>query len=101
DGKRDKLVTGVQTCLFRSTGAHEGVNPIRGQPQERILVAGNAPMTDTAMGRKRPQVDVGIVRAGPLVHLPAGKDEQVGAIRLGRSEERRVGKECRYGWTGV
>src|SRR5687767_15414615 len=80
DGIRDKLVTGVQTCAL----------PILA---ERFSVA-------------TPRLAV--VASGPgesvsphLVECPApGPGDRYGfsPLGLGRSEERRVGKECRCWW---
>src|SRR5687768_16081576 len=87
DGIRDVAVTGVQTCALpilirdprplRPLGKREGNRVSDEQDHE---------------GRQRlregkQEVDEGVTR-------PA-RDEQVAP----RSEERRVGKECRYGWS--
>src|SRR2546423_9120473 len=73
DGIRDKLVTGVQTCalpIFPHARHREG-----GAAHRRPLPRGGAPLH------------------APL-QLPAllGRGD-------GRSEERRVGKECRSRWS--
>src|SRR5438552_16788432 len=78
DGIRDDLVTGVQTCA---------------------LPISTSPRAERALDRRK-GADLGIprdaVRVAPL-HLEQlvllHPDDQ-GA----RSEERRVGKECRSGW---
>src|SRR5687767_15606950 len=84
DGIRDKLVTGVQTCAL----------PIYPYAPADILL----------------QTDAGADRGGLHLHraaaaLPRGQG-QGRAVRLrpegarrDRSEERRVGKECRSRWT--
>src|SRR5687768_18256723 len=76
DGIRDVAVTGVQTCALP------------------ILLCGGitvfAPLADFV----KPTDRVGIVGIGGLGHM---------ALRFanawGRSEERRVGKECRSRWS--
>src|SRR5687768_17912568 len=86
DGIRDVAVTGVQTVLFRS------------MPHVSIVYGGVFPTYHHRdVLEQEPQIDV-IVRgegeetARRLVRaLAAG--ESLGAIP-GRSEERRVGKEC-------
>src|SRR5205823_11811774 len=76
DGIRDKLVTGVRRVRFRSQRAE----PIRGRARE-----GGVGVGQSAGGR---------AGAGgtPSAETP------VGETRDERSEERRVGKECRRGW---
>src|SRR5205823_6940448 len=72
DGIRDKLVTGVQTCAL----------PIS---------AGSAPPPRS--GRSRPR---GPWERLPIpCFLPAGCHRTRSGCHTGRSEERRVGKECR------
>src|SRR2546425_7271844 len=81
DGIRDKLVTGVQTCAL----------PIsRGNPFTYAIAFRNS----------------GDVAARNLVvtdDLPAGVDYVPSSLHLefngNRSEERRVGKECRSRWS--
>src|SRR5205823_10271336 len=79
DGIRDKLVTGVQTCALPILGRHEGA------PSSRAL---HAYTTTRANVRRR------------AVQTPNGaeerREEEQPREHLGpRSEERRVGKECR------
>src|SRR5205823_8835128 len=81
DGIRDKLVTGVQTCALPIFGGSEAL----GEPYLTIRFS--------RMLKKR---------AGWLSALFLG--EMLTATAMGffekeiRSEERRVGKECRYRW---
>src|SRR2546425_7381224 len=72
DGIRDKLVTGVQTCALPISA--------RGVDAAPLLRPGGP---DLARGKSRP------LRPGQSVER-SGTD---------RSEERRVGKECRSRWS--
>src|SRR5207248_8340197 len=76
DGIRDRTVTGVQTCAL----------PISSAPQTGTRAAPTTPA-----GRRR------IRAAGPP---RAGRDPGRGpGPEVMRSEERRVGKECRSRWS--
>src|SRR5205823_8294911 len=80
DGIRDKLVTGVQTCAL----------PIYASRVQAFLVQGAG---DDAIG---PSGEAFVNRVEePIVGRLPGCDTD-GAER---SEERRVGKECRSGWS--
>src|SRR2546425_12592741 len=98
DGIRDKLVTGVQTCALpicrpRRTPA-QGVPPSRSRGQHSLAT-------------RTP----GIGEARRLLRPPARWPRRVRSRRPGprpdreprdslvRSEERRVGKECRSRWS--
>src|SRR5690606_39955565 len=70
DGIRDFHVTGVQTCALPIFGKHA-------RPQQ------------TAVAQPEPIRD----RGGHLADRVLQRDDL-------RSEERRVGKECRIGWAG-
>src|SRR5207247_5504352 len=79
DGIRVPLVTGVQTCAL--------------------------PISDECSGDKdcaQHERD-GDNRPGDFLHRVARCLQRLGAeldVTLDRSEERRVGKECREGWAG-
>src|SRR2546425_5095090 len=79
DGIRDKLVTGVQTCalpIYRPGGVVRHLDP-------------------------RPGGDVA-TRDGPVsdgAELETRVERIARAPGLDRSEERRVGKECRSRWS--
>src|SRR5437763_11172100 len=88
DGIRDTSVTGVQTCALPISGA-----------QHRLLVAHPdiAPGQDPAQLAIAPQLLE--IEPGQLVGAPdAGRLEAGGRLQRKRSEERRVGKECRCRW---
>src|SRR2546425_4738876 len=74
DGIRDKLVTGVQTCAL----------PISGS---RLV--------------EEQQARLGGERHRDLQQAPVAVRERSGGVGCtrGRSEERRVGKECRSRWS--
>src|SRR2546422_7033252 len=85
DGIRDVAVTGVQTCALPISVGPEFPGSLSGKPQS---------------GRG--------AEAQALEHLPhrlSGKGERdprrsdVGGFLDDRSEERRVGKECRSRWS--
>src|SRR3712207_7405454 len=85
DGIRDIGVTGVQTCAL----------PISDRPRPARRAA--------AVGRRRERrVDLRPVLAGPPARGAAGAggpDQPVAPAGHLRSEERRVGKECRSRWS--
>src|SRR5205823_11091850 len=85
DGIRDKLVTGVQTCALPICPA-EAARPPQGfaGPGGHLVSAERQAGEPTAAGRAHS----GRV-AGAIPHLDEGPF---------RSEERRVGKECRSRW---
>src|SRR5687767_16009702 len=87
DGIRDKLVTGVQTCAL----------PIcfdRGNLDE-VLVAGDG-FLETMDGCIQRQRSFCGKRDGIYGSVTSQSSEATRESR--RSEERRVGKECRSGW---
>src|SRR5688572_31032473 len=87
DGIRDLTVTGVQTCALPIS--HEGDDP-----------AGRGPARGPAGDRA---VELGVVALGEHVRVPEvaqrGGHPDVGGRGVDRSEERRVGKECRSRWS--
>src|SRR5438445_10111568 len=85
DGIRDIGVTGVQTCALPISA-----RAFAGQPVEYAL-------RDPRSGRIL--VATGNPFYGPKIFYtddPAGEWQQAEGVR---SEERRVGKECRCGWS--
>src|SRR5206468_10765573 len=86
DGIRDLIVTGVQTCALPISGRRLFVGSSAGQDACVLAATGRIGTQGQAiwrMGRRREATDRS--HRGPLL------------IRS-RSEERRVGKECRYWW---
>src|SRR5204863_5780980 len=90
DGIRDLYVTGVQTCAL----------PIcmnwRGRPlisHEVVVKLIGATMTKSGL-KVRAKLDK---RKYPLKVKVS--DEDMKSLNIERSEERRVGKECRLRWT--
>src|SRR5439155_11659353 len=85
DGIRDGHVTGVQTCAL----------PISGTGDEFYVLPGKEAFAEPERWRRRADPDgawktfMGIVRVHELM---ASIEKPI------RSEERRVGKECRSRW---
>src|SRR5690349_22044835 len=79
DGIRDLYVTGVQTCALPISDPRLRRRPARrrGEPPARVRA---------------------LVHRGPA-RPRAGPDAEQPATLLARSEERRVGKECRSRWS--
>src|SRR2546422_4769833 len=76
DGIRDVAVTGVQTCALPISAGDDAVEPrVDAGLQELDRLRGHAPEPDQVVGRERLLGE------------------------LSRSEERRVGKECRSRWS--
>src|SRR3712207_8508031 len=87
DGIRDIGVTGVQTCAL----------PIWGQIDIDAPVSENIGAIAWAMGRRPSEISVAVldrVRHEGLIEEIRGT-----GARIHRSEERRVGKECRSRWS--
>src|SRR5205823_7457408 len=80
DGIRDKLVTGVQTCAL----------PICAGAAGAIALEAGPAATGTVPWRPRP---AGAARTATVE--PGAGATHAGSAEIGRSEERRVGKECR------
>src|SRR5205823_8234979 len=84
DGIRDKLVTGVQTCAL----------PIYQHHRSHL-----AARDRRAHGRELAADGAGTVRAGCAGHgVREIRNSRARPRRDSRSEERRVGKECRSRW---
>src|SRR5690606_39868152 len=93
DGIRDFHVTGVQTCALPiSCGSKTAAKPE--MPPPVVLVADvkqeDVPLTNEFVGSLE-----GLVNAAIQARVSGYLIEQ----HYKRSEERRVGKECRSGWT--
>src|SRR2546429_4823094 len=85
DGIRDVAVTGVQTCALPIS---VGVRPCLGPARQRSPDGGPDP-------RSAGRDDTAQRAAADLVRGGLERDRDVGR----RSEERRVGKECRSRWS--
>src|SRR5206468_4503874 len=90
DGIRDLIVTGVQTCALPICQADQNVV--------------DAPVRLAGVGRVGVAVVPGEARASVTGDAPGVLQVRAATVERGepaekaRSEERRVGKECRWGW---
>src|SRR3989441_4137205 len=86
DGIRDKLVTGVQTCAL---------------PISRRVSDQNSKGVEFLMKKHKITVvkGTGVVQPGKKVKVGSDVYEAKKAVVIARSEERRVGKECRSRWS--
>src|SRR3712207_8500757 len=87
DGIRDIGVTGVETCAL----------PISPEADLSLDAIGDAEALDASLRglrRRGRHVQVGLLPEAPAVPM-----DLVIARELERSEERRVGKECRSRWS--
>src|SRR5205823_11393885 len=98
DGIRDKLVTGVQTCALPIFGMEEFISGSKklktnGDYNDKIL--DKIYRTDP---EKRSEVQVAFTIV--LVHYVLNPKKEHIKIKeeILRSEERRVGKECKTRW---
>src|SRR5690554_7295197 len=86
DGIRDADVTGVQTCAL----------PISG----RKSIIPKISFTESEVGRS---LKLNIDGESQIVTLKPSGEKTIttpkGSVMWGRSEERRVGKECRSRWS--
>src|SRR5207248_4019122 len=84
DGIRDRTVTGVQTCALPISSA---------SALSRIVFTSAAESADPGVGAtKSPNSGVPVPLVAAITHVPPA------AVPV-RSEERRVGKECRSRWS--
>src|SRR5205823_8989387 len=92
DGIRDKLVTGVQTCALPILNAHGTSTPVGDIAETKAIknVFGD-------WAKKGLMVSSTKSMTGHLLGAAGGAEGAFSALALyhGRSEERRVGKECR------
>src|SRR2546425_10571901 len=84
DGIRDKLVTGVQTCAL----------PICGEASAFVADVTHAAECE-AMVRSAVERWGGL----DILHNNVGIESRKDLLETPRSEERRVGKECRSRWS--
>src|SRR5256885_3200709 len=85
DGIRDYKVTGVQTCALPICPDHQG--RLAGHRERRL---------DTPAGRLAAHLRH---RPQPVRHRPDAGEQEGSRPCPFRSEERRVGKECRSRWS--
>src|SRR3712207_8601787 len=85
DGIRDIGVTGVQTCAL----------PIFLDPNDSSKVVVDSPQAAAGLATERSMIESGVAPRSVTTYK---EDESAGAF-LNRSEERRVGKECRSRWS--
>src|SRR5204863_5363387 len=88
DGIRDLYVTGVQTCALPICSDVGGLQAVRGADGELELVH----VAEEVLVQLGPRPR--LVALGGLLFR-----RRHGEVREQRSEERRVGKEWRSGWT--
>src|SRR5205823_9707608 len=88
DGIRDKLVTGVQTCALPIYAVGDERHPPQDEGAHEDFAELEVPLHESAQMLAIDDDDRSVAES------PAANQ---GATR-GRSEERRVGKECRAGW---
>src|SRR5258708_29985134 len=88
DGIRDDLVTGVQTCALPISVDLAQISLAKFENPEALYKVGN--------NRFKEARDSGTASVGKANHAGRGKLQ---AKSLERSEERRVGKECRSRWS--
>src|SRR5207253_4512612 len=97
DGIRDGHVTGVQTCALPISSG-------QGSEKELIdaLIAGHANRAAGGLMGSNNQARAmrisGDRHLPTIKQVPAGATFRMGELLIGRSEERRVGKECRSRW---
>src|SRR5207248_5944604 len=92
DGIRDRTVTGVQTCalpIYRVIQALLGADELVQAPDERGLYG---------LGVRGCAGIRGEFRLGGGVQLITDIGRHDAGLVNDRSEERRVGKECKWGW---
>src|SRR5258708_26808990 len=85
DGIRDDLVTGVQTCALPIYAEEDVLAVVDDFAGAGMLVGGSA-SAEVGAALEEGDAEVGI-------------GEGAGGGEAGRSEERRVGKECRSRWS--
>src|SRR5207245_5465897 len=96
DGIRDATVTGVQTCALPILATL--IKLLGMLPKDAIIVPGHGEPTDVS-AIEYPIHYLEELRKQVAASVAQGLSEEQTVQRLSeRSEERRVGKECKPGW---
>src|SRR5258708_14226899 len=96
DGIRDDLVTGVQTCALPIWAAFSSCfSLLSGQPQKPSTASPRNPATTPSSSVIVPL----IVSSANATSRQALSRSAEFSVAKSRSEERRVGKECRSRWS--
>src|SRR5205823_8154853 len=96
DGIRDKLVTGVQTCALPISALKITKKHKSGRQTYGIYAVNNS----QEMWGDLVKENGGSFLTPTLKHGALDSPQAIEAIQFARSEERRVGKECRSRWRG-
>src|SRR5699024_11823940 len=89
DGIRDRNVTGVQTCALP-------IFLICDEPTTALDVTIQAQILDL-IRHLQEELKMTVIYITHDLGVVANVADRVAVMYAGRSEERRVGKECRYG----
>src|SRR5206468_9622789 len=93
DGIRDLIVTGVQTCALPILKrAHAAIE----NGCDGLIASGDA----IALFRSAYPKSTGVVIVSPGIRPAGASTDDHKRFTTPRSEERRVGKECRSRWAG-
>src|SRR5205807_7846840 len=86
DGIRDYKVTGVQTCALPISTSES--QPPEGGPRGEVAPEPSSPPSEPSPPGEQP----------PENGAPKPSNKHWYVVKVQRSEERRVGKECRSRW---
>src|SRR5438105_11426307 len=96
DGIRDPLVTGVQTCALPISGRVSAMVLKLLAPFWRVR-SGKHSVILSINPQRHPKKRLTAKFGDLAIHEPYSCDDNI--IIGARSEERRVGKECRFRWS--
>src|SRR5205823_11035591 len=96
DGIRDKLVTGVQTCALPISSEARRYSHELWRVVEAQHTASTMRLTDSL--EEQASLDLVLEESKPALPPAARRLHYLLATPFRRSEERRVGKECRSRW---
>src|SRR5690606_39363624 len=91
DGIRAFHVTGVQTCALPISAARLELDA-----GDALVLRPRRADVDRIAGRRRHAEDVGALAGRGVADRAAAEAVAPGGREIDRSEERRVGKECRW-----